>query len=170
MFLCRPVRSQITTQSAGVWVRSVSFGGHRVLPCAHTSLQSEHCENKPVPTSLNSSHQQQSHNCQFHAWLIVITPRETKKQREIHFRIKMGSETSLKSRFSRCKVERSRREFFCTDCITVFSFHVRQKLAQTDPRRRLSVRRWQMDICDAQVRKQALGGVFFLRNASTLVH
>lgn len=92
--LCLPLRCEITTQ----WEESLSekhfydsFGGAALHPAlavlAHTLLfQSVHCEKKRVPASLNSSHRQQSHDCQFHAWLIVITLRETKKGERNAFR------------------------------------------------------------------------------------
>ncbi len=68
-----------------VWVRGIfmTLSAGRLCTLrrarAHTPLQSVHCENRRVPASLNSSHRQQSRDCQFHAWLIVITRRETKK-------------------------------------------------------------------------------------------
>lgn len=78
-----------------------SFGCQLHTPrcaCTQAPFQSVHCENRRVPASLNSSHRQHSCDCQFHAWLVVITLRETKNgEGGMHFRIKIESETSLKS-------------------------------------------------------------------------
>ena len=76
-----PLRCEMTTQWGETLSEKLFFFLRLGTRQAHAPPQSVHCtENKRVPASLNSSHRQQPCNCQFHAWLIVITRRETKKE------------------------------------------------------------------------------------------
>lgn len=101
--------------------------------CTQAPFQSVHCENRQVPASLNSSHRQHSCDCQFHAWLVVITLQETKNgEGGMHFRIKIESETSLKSQVCAGLNEKGEKFFACLYWIHPFILVCRTSLSGID--------------------------------------